>query len=77
MTNYWEILRLNNLRINNTKITEGCRCSRTTVVNTLRRVKECVLRYSLKEDMTDNELSILLFPSSTEKPYLIGILPVR
>lgn len=68
MTNYREILRLNNLGINNTRIAESCGCSRTTVVNTLRRAKECGLRYPLKENMSDKELSDLLFPSSAEKP---------
>ena len=36
MTNYKEILRLQSLGINNTRIAETCGCARSTVISTLQ-----------------------------------------
>ena len=36
MTNYKEILRLQSLGINNTRIAEACGCARSTVISTLQ-----------------------------------------
>lgn len=37
MTNYKEILRLQNLGLNNSQISGSCDCSRTTVINVLQK----------------------------------------
>lgn len=63
MTNYREILRLNSLGLNNTQIAQSCSCSRTTVIQTLRLAQEKRLSYPLPENMTDKQLTELLFPS--------------
>lgn len=39
MTNYKEILRLNRLGINNTRIAESLCCSRPTVIDVLHRAR--------------------------------------
>jgi len=36
MTNYKEILRLQSLGINNSRIAEACGCARSTVISTLQ-----------------------------------------
>ena len=53
MTNYREILRLNNLGLNNTQIAKSVDCSRTTVINVLQLAKAKGLRYPLPELMSD------------------------
>jgi len=58
MTNYRQILRLHSLGLNKTQIAQSCGCSRTTVIQVLRRAEERGLRYPL----SDKELSDLLFP---------------
>lgn len=68
MTNHREILRLNSLGINNTQIAESCGCSRTTIVDVLRRTGECYLSYPLPDEMSDKQLSEMLFPSGKDKP---------
>ena len=55
MTNYREILRLENLGLNNTQIAESVKCSRTTVINVFRLAMEKGLRYPLPELMSDKE----------------------
>lgn len=68
MTNYREILRLDSLGLNKTQIAEGCGCSRTTVIQTLRLAKENQLQYPLPDSMSDKQLSELLFPPAAGKP---------
>lgn len=68
MTNYREILRLDSLGLNKTQIAEGCGCSRTTVIQTLRLAKENQLQYPLPDSMSDKQLSELLFPPAVGKP---------
>jgi transposase len=68
MTSYKEILRLHSLGINNTRIAYGCGCSRTTVISVLQRAKEQGLSWQSVSDLTDKELSRLLFPVESSKP---------
>ena len=67
MTNYREILRLENLGLNNTQIAESVKCSRTTVINVLRLAKEKGLRYPLPELMSDKDVYETLFPVASGK----------
>ena len=68
MTNYKEILRLNSLGINNSQIASSCGCSRTTVVAVLQKAIECGITWHLAIDMSDRELSKLMFPNENSKP---------
>ncbi|NLO38795.1 MAG: IS21 family transposase [Ruminiclostridium sp.] len=68
MTNYREILRLDNLGLNKTQIAEACGYSRTTIIQTLRLAKENQLRYPLPDSMSDKQLADLLFPTTAGKP---------
>lgn len=67
MTSYKEILRLQSLGMNNTQIASGCGCSRTTVISVLQKVKEQGLNWQSVSEMSDRELSRLLFPSENAK----------
>ena len=68
MTSYKEILRLQSLGMNNTQIASGCGCSRTTVINVLQKAKEQGMNWQSVSDMSDRELSRLLFPAENIKP---------
>jgi transposase len=68
MTNYREILRLNSLGINKVNIAASCLCSRNTVSNVLQKAKENNLIYPLPNDLSDKQLSEILFPPSELKP---------
>lgn len=68
MTNYRQILRLHSLGLNKTQIAQSCGCSRTTVIQVLRRAEERCLCYPLPESISDKELSDLLFPQPSSKP---------
>jgi transposase len=63
MTNYREILRLNNQGISQRSIAVSCECSRNTVSSALKRAEECGLSWPLPQGMSDNELIKLLFPA--------------
>ena len=67
MTNYREILRLENLGLNNTQIAESVKCSRTTVINVLRLAKEKGLKYPLPELMSDKDVYETLFSVASGK----------
>lgn len=67
MTNYKEILRLNSLKINNSQIASSCGCSRTTVVTVLQKAIEFGITWHLAADMSDRELSKLMFPNEASK----------
>mgnify|MGYP001097377086 CR=1 FL=1 len=67
MTKYKEILRLNSLGINNTQIASSCECSRTTVVNVLQKAKESSISWRNASDMSEKELSKLLFDAEAGK----------
>lgn len=68
MTNYREILRLKNLGLNNTQIAAGCSISRTTVLKVVQRAAECNISFNMTQELSDNELTKLLFPSENNKP---------
>ncbi len=67
MTNYKEILRLNNLGINNTQIAAGCSCSRTTVVSIMQQAACRGLSWEQVQDWSNKELSDKLFPPGAAK----------
>jgi len=67
MTNYKEILRLDSLGINKTKIAASCSCSRTTAISVLQKAKERGLKWETAAEMADKEVEKLLFPSEGEK----------
>ena len=68
MTNYREILRLKNLGLNNTQIAAGCSVSRTTVLKVVQRAAECSIGFNITQELSDNEIAKLLFPSESNKP---------
>jgi len=57
MTNYREILRLHNLRINHSKIAASVKCSRQTVISVLQKAKQKGIRFEDAKGMSDRELS--------------------
>ena len=63
MKNYKEILRLKSIGIKNTQIASSCNCSRTTVINTLKRAEECDLDWEKVRDSSNEELAQKLIPS--------------
>ena len=67
MTNYREILRMNNLGFNHTQIAESVDCSRTTVINVVQLAKERGLTFPLPELMSDKAIYEALFPSAAGK----------
>lgn len=69
MTQYREILRLNNLGINKTCITQSLSCSRNTVRSVLTRAAKLELDWPLPADITDSDLHKKFFKkTSYEKP---------
>ena len=68
MTNYREILRLDSLGINKVNIAASCSCSRNTVATVLQKAEENNLNYPLPNDLSDKQLSEILFPPSELKP---------
>jgi transposase len=68
MTNYREILRLNNLGINNTQVAESCGCTRPTVIHVLQRAQSIGLDYSQAAQLSDKELKQKLTPKAATKP---------
>jgi transposase len=57
MTNYREILRLDNLRINHSKIAVSAKCSRQTVISVLQKAKQKGIRYEDAKSMSDRDLA--------------------
>ena len=68
MTNYREILRLNNLGINNTQIAASCGCTRPTVIKVLQRAKSIGLEYLQTTQLSDKELKQRLIPKAVARP---------
>ena len=54
MANYREILRLRSLGISNKQISAACHCSRTTVIDVLKRAGETSLEWGSAKDLSDN-----------------------
>ena len=63
MKNYKEILRLESLGLKKTEIAKSCNCSRTTVVNTLKRAKEYNLDWNKVKDLSNESIAKELIPS--------------
>ena len=61
MTNYKEILRLNQLGLNQIAIAQSCQCSRKTVRDVLNRAKNRNITWPLTET-TESNLPQLLYP---------------
>ena len=68
MTNYREILRLQSLGINHSRIAESMGIARQTVVTALQRASAQGLGWQAAEGMSDRELVEQLFPSGEGKP---------
>ena len=67
MTNYREILRLNNLGILKQDIAQSCGCSRNTVANVIRTAEEKKLKWETATGLNNDELVKLLFPGNQKK----------
>jgi hypothetical protein len=63
MTNYKEILRLQSLGINNTRIAEACDCARSTVISTLQYAATRGLTWDSVRDWSEKEVAEKLLPS--------------
>jgi transposase len=68
MTNYKEILRLQNLGINNSQIAAALGCSRTTVIAVLKKAGEKGLTHLKAEKMSNRDIGNQLFPSESGAP---------
>ena len=68
MTNYREILRLNNLGILKKDIANSCECSRNTVAYVIKTAKEKEVKWEAAAQLGNNELSERLFPGNQKKP---------
>lgn len=69
MINHREILRLESLGLNNTQIATSCECARSTVIEVLQRARAKGLSYPLPENISDRELTRILYPSAEEPQY--------
>ena len=67
MTNYREILRLKSLGLNHTQISESAAISRPTVITVLQKATETGLTYQRATELSDRELTKMLFPSEESK----------
>lgn len=68
MTEYREIMRLQELGISKLDIATSCQCSRNTVANVLKRAAACGLSYANAGSMTDKEIGSKLFPQAESHP---------
>ena len=68
MTNYREILRLKDLGLNHSQIAGGMQISRQTVVSALQKAAETGLCWQTATELSDRELTILLYPPVSGKP---------
>jgi transposase len=68
MTNYREILRLNNLGIHKQDIGKACGCSRNTVANVLKKAKEKGIGWETATGLNNHELAGRLFPGNQTQP---------
>jgi len=67
MTNYREILRLNNLGILKQDIAKSCGCSRNTVANVIKIAREKNIGWERAKELSDNELAEIIFPSNQKQ----------
>jgi transposase len=66
MTSYREILRLSAQGISQRSIARSCDCSRNTVARVMAQAQQRALEWSKIQDLTDGELSNLLFPNQIQ-----------
>ena len=67
MTNYREILRLNNLGILKQDIAKSCACSRNTAANVIKLAGEKSISWEAAERLNNAELAEKLFPGSQKQ----------
>jgi len=67
MTNHKEILRLKSLGLTNTDIAAACTCGRNTVTRTLARAQENGLTWEKARAMSQQEVSLKLFPEEVHQ----------
>ena len=68
MTNHKEILRLKSLGLTNMDIAAASACGRNTVTRTLARAQENGLTWDKARSMSQQEVSLKLFPVETGAP---------
>jgi transposase len=68
MTNYREILRLNNLGILKQDIAKACGCSRNTAASVINQALKKEVKWETAERLTNRELGEKLFPGNIRKP---------
>lgn len=64
MTNYREILRLENLGFSERNIALSCPCSRNTVAKALKRAHELGISWPLTNEQTNAVLEKMLYPKN-------------
>jgi predicted DNA-binding protein YlxM (UPF0122 family) len=64
MVNYKEILRLNSFGLKKTQIADSCNCSRTTVIDVLKRTEECDLNWEKANSLSNEELANKIMPAN-------------
>lgn len=64
MVNYKEILRLNSLGLKKTQIADSCNCSRTTVIDVLKRIEECDLNWEKANSLSNEQLADKIMPAN-------------
>ena len=67
MTDYRELLRLQNLGFNNSQIAASAGIARQTVITALQRASVQGLNWQTAESLSDRELAKILFPPATGK----------
>jgi len=67
MTNYRAILNFYSKGNTTTQIAKLCECSRTTVLKTIKRAKECGIQLPLTSEMSDLKLLMMLYPKRVHR----------
>ena len=67
MTNYRAILNFYSKGNTTTQIAKLCECSRTTVLKTIKRAKECGIQLPLTSEMSDLKLLTMLYPKRVHR----------
>lgn len=67
MTNYRAILEYHYKGNTTTQVAKICECSRTTVLRTIKRAKECGLTKTIVEQMRDRDLLLVLYPKRVNR----------
>src|SRR5659263_241686 len=57
-----EALRLREMKINNTQISQSINCSRTTLIELFKRCDELKITHKMTAEMKDSELDKSIFP---------------